>query len=169
MTVAVAIAAIGIGAVGSRFVPLAQNASHASNDGHGASAPAAAPAPAPAAGDVHGAAPGGPTVTPAAVGTTILLDPIVTNIQTGAEEEARFVKVTAQLDVGTSPENKEAVEASIVAIRHHFLMRLSALTANDATGAENRTRIQADLLRLANESLGAPRVFRVYFAEFVVQ
>jgi len=107
-----------------------------------------------------------PEPAPHEVGPMVELEAIVANL---AEDTAsRFVKLKMHLEV-EDPEDQPIVEAAIVPIRNAVLLHLSSLTVDQTVGADNKEQIRKALQEKINETLGAPKVRRIFFTEFVVQ
>ncbi|MDH5492775.1 MAG: flagellar basal body-associated FliL family protein [Myxococcales bacterium] len=103
---------------------------------------------------------------PGEFGPLLEMRPIVANLNDGAR--GRYLRVALHLEVSNELDSP-AVEAALVPVRNRFLIFLSNLTVDEASGAVNKERIREELAELANEVLGSERVRRIFFTEFVVQ
>ncbi len=83
-------------------------------------------------------------------------------------DETFFLKVTVQLEAKNEAA-KVKIEEALVAIQDLVLVRLSSLTVAETRGADKKRALQEELRTMINRELGARRVKRVYFTEFVVQ
>jgi len=99
-------------------------------------------------------------------GPLMALDPIVTNL--AEPDSGRYLKVTVQIRI-TSEAARPEVEANMIPMRSQILMFFSSLTTAEIHGADNKRAIQAQVKRIANESMPSSRVTQVYFTEFVIQ
>jgi flagellar basal body-associated protein FliL len=62
------------------------------------------------------------------------------------------------------------VETAMVPIRDALLTHLSSMNVDTVTGPDNRAKLQAKMLTLANTAAGDSKlVKRVFFTEFVIQ
>ena len=93
------------------------------------------------------------------------LPPFVVNLDEPGP--ARYLKVTLQLEL--FPGADHAMEKSKQLIRDTILSHLSGLHIKDTLGAEAKERIRNDLMAKLVKVLGAEKVRRVFFQEFVVQ
>jgi flagellar FliL protein len=107
-----------------------------------------------------------PEPDPHAVGPMIQLDSIVANL--AEETSSRFVKLTMHLELKDA-EDQPVVEAALVPIKSAILLHLSSLTVDDTVGTEKKEKIRETLLEKINETIGAEKVRRLFFTEFVVQ
>jgi len=93
-------------------------------------------------------------------------DPFVVNLNEPGS--ARYLKVVIELELADAKAGK-AVDKSKQLVRDEILRYLSGLSLNATLGAENKDKIRNDLQARVDELLGAGRVRRMFFQEFVVQ
>ena len=99
-------------------------------------------------------------------GPIVPLDPFVTNLDEPGN--ARYLKVTIQLEL-VSPESQERLEKSKQVIRDAILSHLSGLKLKDTLGAEAKETMRKAIMTKLEAILGADKVRRIFFQEFVVQ
>ncbi len=121
-----------------------------------AQAQAAAPAAAPAA----------PPMAPTAFGPLVEMTPLVANLND--EHIGHYIRVSMHLEV-TDEETKVQVEEALVPIRNRLVIYFSELTTEQTNASGARERIRGELVEAINEVLGAPKVRRVFYTDFVVQ
>ncbi len=112
--------------------------------------------------------PAEPTASPPreVTGPLVTLDPFVVNLdEPGA---SRYLKVQLQVEV-TNPAAAKVFEKSKQLIRDDLLSYLSSLKVAATQGAASKDQIRAHLQTAIGEVIGADRVRRVVFIEFVVQ
>jgi flagellar FliL protein len=120
-------------------------------------APAAAPAPAKEAAAV--------ATTNEVTGPLVALEPFVVNLDEPGT--SRYLKCTLQLEL--MPESEATIEKSKQLLRDAILSYLSGLHVKDTLGAEAKDHIRTDLLTKVTSLVGANKVRRLFFQEFVVQ
>jgi flagellar FliL protein len=110
-----------------------------------------------------------PAVAPH-VGPLVPVEPLIVNLADATTEAdgPQYLKVTLQLEA-TNETSRPLVESALVPIRSRVILRLASLTAAETRGADNLVKLQGELKNLVNETLGSPRVRRVFYTEFVVQ
>ena len=121
-------------------------------------APAAAPAPAKEAAAAT-------TTTNEVTGPLVALEPFVVNLDEPGT--SRYLKCTLQLEL--MPESEATIEKSKQLLRDAILSYLSGLHVKDTLGAEAKDHIRTDLLTKVTSLVGANKVRRLFFQEFVVQ
>ncbi len=94
------------------------------------------------------------------------MTPLVANLND--EHIGRYIRVTMHLEV-EDEETKVEVEEAIIPIRNRLVIYFSELSTLDANSSGSRERIRGDLVEAINEVLGAPKVRRVFYTDFVVQ
>jgi flagellar FliL protein len=99
-------------------------------------------------------------------GPVVALDPFVVNLNEPGS--ARYLKVTMQAELANRSATR-VFERSKQLIRDEMLRYLSGLTVADTLGPENKDRIREDLEEAVSGVIGADRLHRMIFAEFVVQ
>lgn len=76
----------------------------------------------------------------------------------------------AAIDVETTSDQLEAIEANTPMLRDTMLTVMSDYTYQDLEGTDGKTRLRDELLGRANTMLpGEARIDRIYFTAFVVQ
>ncbi len=81
---------------------------------------------------------------------------------------ARYLKVTLQLELADAEAN-ELFEKSKDIVRDAVLSYLSGLHVKDTLGTEAKDKLRVEIMSRAEKVLGAKKVRRVFFQEFVVQ
>jgi flagellar FliL protein len=99
-------------------------------------------------------------------GPVIPLDPFVVNLDEPGT--SRYLKVTLQLEVENA-EVEAAIEKTKDLVRDDVLSYLSGLHVKDTLGVDGKDRIRKDLMAALDKDLGAGKVHRMFFKEFVVQ
>ncbi len=99
-------------------------------------------------------------------GPVVALDPFVVNLDEPGT--SRYLKVTIQLELAT-PEGEAAIEHSKQLVRDAVLSYLSGLHVKDTLGSDGKDKIRKDLIAALDKDLGAGKVRRMFFNEFVVQ
>lgn len=99
-------------------------------------------------------------------GPTIPLDPFVVNLdETGT---ARYLRVKLQLELATK-EAEASVNKSMLLVRDVILSHLSGLKLADTLGAEAKERVRAEIVKKLEGAVGAGKIRRMFFTEWVVQ
>jgi flagellar FliL protein len=118
------------------------------------------------ANDAHAAVKPEEPKTQEVTGPIVALDPFVTNLdETGS---ARYLKVTLQLEV-MNHEGEESLTKSKQVIRDVILSHLSGLKLKDTLGAEAKESLRKQLMAKMEPIVGAGKIRRMFFQEFVVQ
>jgi flagellar FliL protein len=98
-------------------------------------------------------------------GPVVAFDPFVVNLDEPGT--SRYLKVTLQMEL--MPGAEEALTKSKELVRDTILSHLSGLHVRDTLGAEAKDRIRGDLLAKLTKLMGAEKLRRLFFQEFVVQ
>jgi flagellar FliL protein len=115
------------------------------------------------------AAPAKPAEPPPAheiAGPVVALDPFVVNLDEPGT--SRYLRVSIQLEL-TGADTEAAIEHSKQLVRDDVLGYLSGLHVKDTLGSDGKDKIRKDLLAALDKDLGAGKVRRMFFNEFVVQ
>jgi flagellar protein FliL len=107
-------------------------------------------------------------VEPAAdvVGPIVALEPFVVNLdETG---QSRYLKVTLQLEIEKQEYDQQLTNAKQL-LRDVILSHLSGLHLADTLGATAKDKLRTELLEKIEKLIGAHKVKRIFFSEFVVQ
>jgi flagellar FliL protein len=99
-------------------------------------------------------------------GPTVALDPFIVNLN--ESESSRYLKTSVELEVATQAD-ADFVTKSKSAVRDEALRYLSSLRVADTLGEEGKTKIRDELSSRLDKVLGAGKLKKVYFGEFVVQ
>ena len=118
--------------------------------------------PAEAAGATHEPPP--PAVSE--VGPTHSLDPFVVNLDEAGQ--SRYLKVTMMLEVSTKDVIGKITKSQQL-VRDAILSHLSGLKLSDTLGVAAKEKLRADVITKIDGILGAGKIRRVFFQEFVVQ
>lgn len=98
-------------------------------------------------------------------GPVVALDPFVVNLDEPGT--SRYLKVTFEVEVPAKGE--EVINKSKQLIRDTILGYLSGLHVKDTLGAEAKDKIRTDLMAKLTKLLGAEKIKRMFFVDFVVQ
>jgi len=98
-------------------------------------------------------------------GPVVALDPFVVNLDEPGT--SRYLKIT--LEVELMPHGEEALTKSKQLVRDTILSHLSGLHVKDTLGADAKDKIRTDLMAKLTKLLGADKVRRMFFVDFVVQ
>ncbi len=101
-----------------------------------------------------------------AVPKTATLDPFIINLNEPGS--SRYLKLTFEVEVARASVVEDLTTYKSP-VRDEVLRYLSSLTVADTLGEENKARIQSELLSRINKQLGAGRVKKLFFTDFVVQ
>lgn len=99
-------------------------------------------------------------------GSLVALDPFVVNLDEPGSP--RYLKVSLQAEVRQEDDAK-VFEKNKVVIHDEVLGYLSGLHVAQTLGTENKDKIRTDLAERMGKVIGADRVRRIVFTEFVVQ
>jgi flagellar protein FliL len=100
------------------------------------------------------------------VGPVFALDPFVVNLDEPGS--ARYLKISLQLEL-VDAKVEEAITKSKQLIRDTILSHLSGLKLADTLGAAAKDKLRADITKKLEAMLGANKVRRIFFGDFVVQ
>lgn len=101
-----------------------------------------------------------------AVGPIVQIPSIIVNLNEAGS--GRYLKVSVELQLVDKTAEK-LLEENKTIVRDTLLRSLSNLTIADTQGEESKVKIGTDLIARLNKELGADRIRRVLFTEFVVQ
>jgi flagellar protein FliL len=102
----------------------------------------------------------------APVGPIVQIPSIIVNLnETGS---GRYLKVSVELQLADKAA-ETLLEANKTIVRDALLRSLSNLTIAQTQGEESKDKIGAELVTRLEKELGADKVRRVFFTEFVVQ
>ena len=96
------------------------------------------------------------------------LDSFIVNLMDRSGLGKRYLKVTMKLEVG-SDDDQDLLEEHTPQIRDTVLLLLSSLTFKEINSMEGKLELKQSLIFQINQVLGADRVKKIYFSEFVVQ
>lgn len=99
-------------------------------------------------------------------GPLVELTPLVANLND--EHIGHYIRVSMHLEVADE-ETKLEVEEALIPIRNRLVIYFSELTTEQTNASGARERIRGELVEAVNEVLGAPKVRRVFYTDFVVQ
>ena len=99
-------------------------------------------------------------------GPLVELTPLVANLND--EHIGHYIRVSMHLEVADE-ETKVQVEEALIPIRNRLVIYFSELTTEQTNASGARERIRGELVAAINEVLGAPKVRRVFYTDFVVQ
>jgi flagellar FliL protein len=99
-------------------------------------------------------------------GPVVALEPFVVNLDEPGQ--SRYVKVTLQVEL-VGKDDEKVLEKSKLAIRDMILSHLSGLKLADTLGAAAKDKLRIDLMAKLEVIVGAHKVRRMFFQEFVVQ
>lgn len=105
-------------------------------------------------------------VPPANAATSVFpLDPFIVNIYDG--QEMRYLKVKVEFEMG--PQGKQDLEAKQSPLRDAILVLLTTKTLQDIQDLQGKNQLKEEILAATNRLVGAGKVSKVYFTDFVVQ
>lgn len=96
------------------------------------------------------------------------MDSFIVNLMDRSGQGKRYLKTTIQLEVADE-ENQMRVKEYEAQLRDTILLLLSSQTFDQVSTLEGKLSLKQALLVSINQFLGANRVRRLYFTEFVVQ
>ena len=96
------------------------------------------------------------------------MDSFIVNLIDRSGQGKRYLKTTIQLEVADE-ENQLRVKEYEAQLRDTILLLLSSQTFEQVSTLEGKLSLKQALLISINQFLGANRVRRLYFTEFVVQ
>ena len=93
------------------------------------------------------------------------LPPITVNISDPSGR--RYLKLGMEVEVNADV--SAALQANSPRIRDAIIMLLAGKTFNDISSPDGKVLLKAEVAARLNQILGAQRVIRVYFTDFVVE
>ncbi len=102
---------------------------------------------------------------PRSSGQVLQLPPITVNISDPSGR--RYLKLGMEVEVNADV--AAAVQANNPRIRDAIIMLLAGKTFNDISTPDGKVLLKAEVAARLNQILGAQRVIRVYFTDFVVE
>ena len=108
----------------------------------------------------------GKRADPGEFGPLVEMKPMVGNLNDPGA--GRYVKVQIHFEV-KNEEARPAMEAALVPIRSELLVYFTGVKVEETIGPENKTRIIADVKKIADRVVGNGVIRRVFFTEFVTQ
>ena len=99
-------------------------------------------------------------------GPVLPLDPFIVNLN--EKDASRYLKASFELEVSDADVGKE-LEKQKRPVRDDILRYLSSLTVPDTQGEEGKAKIQQEVVKRLDARLGAGKVKRMFFVEFMVQ
>ena len=133
-----------------------------SGSGHGGAAGAGATGGAGGAGDARIER---QSDLPRSSGQVLPLPPITVNISDPSGR--RYLKLGMEVEVNADV--SAALQANSPRIRDAIIMLLAGKTFNDISSPDGKVLLKAEVAARLNQILGAQRVIRVYFTDFVVE
>jgi len=141
----------------------------AASGGHEKAAPGAPGAAGSSAPGAEGGAGGGrierQSDLPRSAGLVLPLPSITVNIADPTGR--RYLKLGMEVEVNADV--TEALQANSARIRDAVIMLLAGKTYNDISSPDGKVLLKAEVAARLNQILGAQRVIRVYFTDFVVE
>jgi flagellar FliL protein len=98
-------------------------------------------------------------------GPVVALDPFVVNLDEPGT--SRYLKISLEMELKHGAE--ETIVKAKQLIRDAVLSYLSGLHVKDTLGAEAKDKIREDLLAKLTKLVGAEKIRRLFFSDFVVQ
>ena len=105
------------------------------------------------------------TSLPRSRGQVLPLPPVTVNIS-GASGQ-RYLKLGMEVEVNADV--SAAIKANSARIRDAVIMLLAGKTIDDISSPDGKVLLKAEVAARLNQILGAQRVIRVYFTDFMVQ
>ena len=133
--------------------------------GHGGGAGAGAAGGAGGAGGAGDARIERQSDLPRSSGQVLPLPPITVNISDPSGR--RYLKLGMEVEVNADV--SAALQANSPRIRDAIIMLLAGKTFNDISSPDGKVLLKAEVAARLNQILGAQRVIRVYFTDFVVE
>lgn len=165
----------GIGAYWWFFIRTPSVSSAAPQDAPAGEAAKGAPGGAAGGGGGHGGAAGAAggadgrierqSDLPRSSGQVLPLPPITVNISDPTGR--RYLKLGMEVEVNADV--SAALQANSPRIRDAIIMLLAGKTFNDISTPDGKVLLKAEVAARLNQILGAQRVIRVYFTDFVVE
>lgn len=94
------------------------------------------------------------------------LPPFLVNLSDPAGR--RYLKLSMEVEVN-APEATAEIQAQSAKVRDAVILLLSSKTYAELNTPEGKLQIKNEVAARLNQILGAPRIVRVYFTEFVIQ
>ncbi len=136
-----------------------------SGGGHGGASGAGATGGAGGAGGAGDARIERQSDLPRSSGQVLPLPPITVNISDPSGR--RYLKLGMEVEVNADV--SAALQANSPRIRDAIIMLLAGKTFNDISSPDGKVLLKAEVAARLNQILGAQRVIRVYFTDFVVE
>ena len=136
-----------------------------SGGGHGGASGAGATGGASGAGGAGDARIERQSDLPRSSGQVLPLPPITVNISDPSGR--RYLKLGMEVEVNADV--SAALQANSPRIRDAIIMLLAGKTFNDISSPDGKVLLKAEVAARLNQILGAQRVIRVYFTDFVVE
>ena len=136
-----------------------------SGGGHGGASGAGAAGGAGGAGGAGDARIERQSDLPRSSGQVLPLPPITVNISDPSGR--RYLKLGMEVEVNADV--SAALQANSPRIRDAMIMLLAGKTFNDISSPDGKVLLKAEVAARLNQILGAQRVIRVYFTDFVVE
>lgn len=99
-------------------------------------------------------------------GPVLPLDPFIVNLN--EKDASRYLKASFELEVSDG-EVAKVLEKQKRPVRDDILRYLSSLTVADTQGEDGKAKIQQEVVKRLDARLGAGKVKRMFFVEFMVQ
>jgi flagellar FliL protein len=99
-------------------------------------------------------------------GPVVSIEPFVDNLRD--EGVSRYLKTSFELEVADK-ETSERIEKTKRGVRDEVLRFLSGLTVAETLGEDGKQRIQDGIVARLDKQLGAGKIKKLYFLEFVIQ
>ena len=99
-------------------------------------------------------------------GRVVALPPFLVNLADPAGR--RYLKLSMEVEVN-APEAAREIESQNAKVRDALILLLSSKPYAELSLPEGKLQLKNEVADRLNQILGAPRVTRVYFTEFVVQ
>lgn len=99
-------------------------------------------------------------------GPTLALEPFVVNLDEPGT--ARYLRVKLQLELPKG-DAEASINRSMLLVRDVILSHLSGLKLADTLGAQAKDKVREELMKKLETALGASKIRRMFFTEWVVQ
>lgn len=80
----------------------------------------------------------------------------------------RYLKIAMEVEVSAQDAERE-LQNQTARVRDAIILLLSSKTVRDLTSAEGKVLLKNEVASRLNQILGAPRIVRVFFTNFVIQ
>lgn len=131
----------------------------------GAGGTAGTSAPATAAVESGGGRIERQTPLPRSMGQVLPLPPVTVNIS--GQGGQRYLKLGMEVEVNADV--SAVLKEQTARIRDAIIMLLAGKTVDDITSPDGKVLLKAEVVARLNQILGAQRIIRVYFTDFVIQ